>query len=139
MSIALCCMSHSPMLRLPGPSQDLLDDVDDALEKATRDIAAYDPDLVVIFAPDHYNGFFYNVMPPFCVGVAAKSVGDYGSPAGPLDVPEDIAYGCIEAAWTDGLDVAVSANMQVDHGAVQPLERLFGGIANRPVVPIFIN
>ncbi|HEY9303777.1 MAG TPA: 3-carboxyethylcatechol 2,3-dioxygenase, partial [Mycobacterium sp.] len=32
-----------------------------------------------------------------------------------------------------------SANMDVDHGTVQPLEKLFGDATARAVVPIFIN
>ena len=59
-------MSHSPLLNLPGPSQDLLDDIETALAEARDFVAAYDPELVVIFSPDHYNGFFYRTMPPFC-------------------------------------------------------------------------
>ena len=38
-----------------------------------------------------------------------------------------------------GVDVAVSASMDVDHGTVQPLEKLFGAATSRPVIPIFIN
>src|SRR6185437_16421176 len=36
-------------------------------------------------------------------------------------------------------DVAISASMDVDHGTVQPLEKLFGTATARPVIPIFIN
>jgi 2,3-dihydroxyphenylpropionate 1,2-dioxygenase len=35
--------------------------------------------------------------------------------------------------------VAVSASMDVDHGTVQPLEKLFGDATSRPVIPVFIN
>ena len=86
-TLALCCMSHSPLLNLPGPSQDLLDDINAALADAREFVRAYDPELVVIFSPDHYNGFFYRMMPPFCIGTKAVGVGDYGTQAGPLDVP----------------------------------------------------
>ena len=78
-SLALCCMSHSPLLNLPGPSPELLDDIDSAVKDARRFVRAFDPELVVIFSPDHYNGFFYRVMPPFCIGTAATGVGDYGT------------------------------------------------------------
>ena len=132
-------MSHSPLLNLPGPSRDLLDDIDTALSGARKFVSDYDPELVVIFAPDHYNGFFYKVMPPFCIGMQAQGVGDYGTQAGPLDVPESIAAACAKAVLAAGVDVAVSASMDVDHGTVQPLEKLFGDVRARPVVPIFIN
>ena len=132
-------MSHSPLLNLPGPSQDLLDDIDSALTQARQFVEDFDPEIVVIFAPDHYNGFFYKLMPPFCIGTEAQGVGDYGTHKGPLDVPEAIAVGCAKAVLSAGVDIAISANMEVDHGTVQPLEKLFGSATARPVIPIFIN
>jgi 2,3-dihydroxyphenylpropionate 1,2-dioxygenase len=132
-------MSHSPLLNLPGPSRDLLDDIEGAIAKARAFVDDYNPELVVIFSPDHYNGFFYKVMPPFCVGISANGVGDYGTHAGPLDVPEELAAECAKAVLAAGVDVAVSASMDVDHGTVQPLEKLFGTATAHPVIPIFIN
>jgi 2,3-dihydroxyphenylpropionate 1,2-dioxygenase len=132
-------MSHSPLLNLPGPSRDLLDDVENGLAAARRFVEDYDPELVVIFFPDHYNGFFYKVMPPFCIGLSANGIGDYGTHTGPLDVPEKLAADCAKAVLRAGVDVAVSAGMDVDHGTVQPLEKLFGGATSRPVIPIFVN
>lgn len=132
-------MSHSPLLNLPGPSQDLLDDINTALTGAREFVRAYDPELVVIFSPDHYNGFFYRVMPPFCIGTNAAGIGDFGTQAGPLNVPSDIATDCATAVLDAGVDVAISASMDVDHGTIQPLQTLFGDAAAIPVVPIFIN
>ena len=132
-------MSHSPLLNLHGPSQDLLDDIDSALTRARQFVEDFDPEVVVIFAPDHYNGFFYKLMPPFCIGTEAQGVGDYGTHKGPLDVPEAMAVGCAKAVLSAGVDIAISANMEVDHGTVQPLEKLFGSATARPVIPIFIN
>ncbi len=132
-------MSHSPLLNLPGPSQDLLDDIDGALTQARDFVADFNPEIVVIFAPDHYNGFFYRTMPPFCIGIDAQGVGDYGTHKGPLDVPEGTAVACAKAVLSAGVDVAISASMDVDHGTVQPLEKLFGSATARPVIPIFIN
>ena len=138
-TLALCCMSHSPLLNLPGPSQDLLDDVELGLAAARAFVADFDPELVVVFSPDHYNGFFYRTMPPFCIGTAAQGVGDYGTHAGPLNVPEDIAGDCARAVLESGVDLSLSASMDVDHGTVQPLENLFGDATSKPVIPIFIN
>jgi 2,3-dihydroxyphenylpropionate 1,2-dioxygenase len=137
--VALCCMSHSPLLNLPGPSPELLDDIDSAVTAAAAFVRAFDPELVVIFAPDHYNGFFYRLMPPFCIGTAAVGVGDYGTYAGALNVPADIATQCAEELWDAGVDIAVSASVDVDHGTVQPLQALFGDITSVPVLPVFVN
>ncbi|OMC45216.1 3-(2,3-dihydroxyphenyl)propionate dioxygenase [Mycobacterium sp. IS-2888] len=132
-------MSHSPLLSLPGPSRDLLDDIEGAIAEARAFVEDYNPELVVIFSPDHYNGFFYKVMPQFCIGMSANGIGDYGTHAGPLDVPEELATECAEAVLGAGVDLAVSANMDVDHGTVQPLEKLFGDATARPVIPVFVN
>ncbi|WP_245839499.1 3-carboxyethylcatechol 2,3-dioxygenase [Mycobacterium aquaticum] len=132
-------MSHSPLLNLPGPSRELLDDIASGLDAARAFVADFDPQLVVTFSPDHYNGFFYRLMPPFCIGTAAAGVGDYGTHEGPLDVAADIAEACAQACWDAGVDVAISSSMDVDHGTVQPLQELFGAATARPVVPIFIN
>jgi 2,3-dihydroxyphenylpropionate 1,2-dioxygenase len=132
-------MSHSPLLNLPGPSAELLADIGTALADARAFVRDFDPELVVIFAPDHYNGFFYKAMPPFCIGTAAQGVGDYGTHSGPLDVPGDIATACAAAVLAADVDVSISASMDVDHGTVQPLEILFGDAVARPVIPVFIN
>ncbi|WP_020104715.1 3-carboxyethylcatechol 2,3-dioxygenase [Nocardia sp. 348MFTsu5.1] len=139
MPLALCCVSHSPLLELPGTPPDLVDEVGSALEEAADFVRDCDPELVVIFSPDHYNGFFYRVMPPFCIGNAARGVGDYGTSADPLDVPRDLADACARAVLESGVDVAVSESMDVDHGTVQPLQRLLGDSRARPVIPIFVN
>src|ERR1700744_5982661 len=132
-------MSHSPLLNLPGPSQDLLGEIGGALTQARDFVTDFDPELVVIFAPDHYNGFFYRTMPPFCIGTDAQGVGDYGTHDGPLDVPEATAVACAKAVLSAGVDIAISAHMDVDHGTVQPLEKLFGTATAKAVIPIFIN
>ncbi len=132
-------MSHSPLLNLPGPSADLLDDINAALAGARDFVRDFDPDLVVIFSPDHYNGFFYRLMPPFCIGTAATGVGDYGTQTGALNVPGQLATDCATAVLDAGVDVSISAAMEVDHGTVQPLQALFGDAAAVHVIPVFIN
>jgi 2,3-dihydroxyphenylpropionate 1,2-dioxygenase len=139
MPIALCCMSHSPLLDLCEHDAEMIGEVDAAFRSAREFVADYDPELVVLFTPDHYNGFFYNLMPPFCLGYAASGVGDYGTASGPLDVPRETAEQCARAVLDGGIDLAVSLTMEVDHGAVQPLEKLFGDIRAKPVIPLFIN
>ena len=132
-------MSHSPLLNLPGPSAELLGDIETAIGAARDFVADFDPDLVVTFSPDHYNGFFYRAMPPFCIGTAAQGVGDYGTYEGPLNVPAELATDCARAVLDADVDVALSAAMQVDHGTVQPLEKLFGDPTAVPVIPVFVN
>lgn len=139
MTLALCTTSHTPLMGKADPAPDVTGRVEDAFDRARAFIRDYDPELVVIFGPDHYNGFFYEVMPPFCIAAAAESVGDYGLPKGPLPVDADAARHIAAEVLAEGVDVAVSERMQVDHGFSQPLALLFGAIDVVPVVPVFIN
>lgn len=139
MNAYLHCLSHTPLVGYVDPEQAVLDEVNGTIADARARIAAFDPELVVLFAPDHYNGFFYDVMPAFCIGMGATAIGDFQSAAGPLDVPRDIAEACANAVLDAGVDAAVSYRMQVDHGFAQPLEYLLGGLAQKPVIPVFIN
>ncbi len=139
MPLALCCLSHSPLLDITEQDQELELDVRGALSAAREFAAEFGPDIVVIFAPDHYNGFFYRLMPPFCLGLAARAVGDYGSLAGALDVPAGLARACGQAVLDAGIDLAISHRMELDHATAQPLHELFGALDARPVIPVFIN
>ncbi|MEV6162320.1 3-carboxyethylcatechol 2,3-dioxygenase [Streptomyces sp. NPDC052052] len=139
MTLALVTMSHSPLLEYAEPPAEVTDAVDEAFGTARAFVKDFDPTLVVSFAPDHYNGFFYDLMPPFCIGYEALGVGDYGTTEGPLDVPAARAEELAQWVADQDVDVAISRRMEVDHGAVQPLEILFGGIDTVPTIPVFVN
>lgn len=138
MPIALCTTSHSPLMGRNQPDDEVLAAVDAAVGRARNFVREFDPQLVIVFGPDHYNGVFYDMMPAFCVAAEAESVGDYGVTAGPLRVDRDVAYAIAEEALHREIDLAVSERLRVDHGIVQPLDLLLGGL-DTPVVPVFIN
>src|SRR5260370_14920865 len=78
-------------------------------------------------------------MPAFCIGVHARSVGDYGTVEGELPVASELAQE-LAAGWlNDGIDVAYAHRMEVDHGFAQAVELLFSGAALPKVIPIFVN
>ena len=103
------------------------------------DVLAYDPDFIIVFGPDHFNGFFYDLMPAFCVGADAEAIGDYGTKRGKLRTDESLAVELAEFLGENDFDLAVSYRMQVDHGFAQPLSILTGSLQKYPVIPIFIN
>jgi 2,3-dihydroxyphenylpropionate 1,2-dioxygenase len=41
--------------------------------------------------------------------------------------------------WNDGIDVALSYDLRVDHGVSQTLHRITGGISAYPTIPIVFN
>ncbi|GAA4026709.1 3-carboxyethylcatechol 2,3-dioxygenase [Actimicrobium antarcticum] len=135
----LQCLSHSPLMGLVDPLPETVQAATKAIGNLRDALQRFDPEVIFLFAPDHYNGFFYDLMPPFCIGVVADSIGDFGSLSGPLDVPADLALACACAVLDSDIDCAVSYRMQVDHGFAQPLEMLAGALERYPVVPIFIN
>lgn len=139
MTIMLKCLSHTPLRGLNDPAPEVTAEVDAVLARARAEVEAFDPELIVIFAPDHYNGLFYDLMPPFVVATAAESVGDYTTLPGPLSVDRDRALDLTRFVLDHDVDVALSHRLQVDHGCTQTLEELTGSLTRYPVVPIIIN
>ena len=139
MKAYLQCLSHTPLVGHVDPVPDVLAEVDGVVAAARERIARFEPELVILFSPDHFNGFFYDIMPSFCIGMAAHAIGDFGTLAGPLAVPKETAEACANAVLEAGVDTAVSYRMQVDHGFAQPLELLLGGLDRCPVIPVFVN
>jgi 2,3-dihydroxyphenylpropionate 1,2-dioxygenase len=135
----LQCLSHTPLMGLFEPDSDTAQAARHALQVLKDDLQAFQPELIFLFAPDHYNGFFYDLMPPFCIGAAASSIGDYGTPKGELNVPRALARECAQAVMAAEIDCAISYRMQVDHAFAQPLELLTGALDRYPVIPIFVN
>lgn len=139
MSAELICASHTPLLHVNRPEPEVETEVGRAFDELKRKVDAFAPDLVVVFGCDHFNGFFYDNMPSFAVGVRGRTVGDYGLPVMPLRVPEADALACVDALRAEDIDVAVSYDMRLDHGFVQTLELMAGTLDRFPVLPIFIN
>lgn len=139
MSLALICMSHSPLMAFNDPGRAARTELDDVFARAKAFVTDYEPTLVVSFGPDHFNGFFYDLMPPFAICYAGVGVGDYGTQEGPFTVPEDVAAGMAEYAQQAGIDMTISRGARLDHGAVQIPQLLLGGIDRYPTVPVFVN
>jgi 2,3-dihydroxyphenylpropionate 1,2-dioxygenase len=137
-TILLACASHTPLMAFTEPAGGR-EDVSAALRRLGERIEAFDPELVFQFSPDHYNGFFYDLMPPFCLGVQASGIGDWRTHEGPLNVPQDVALGAHAAATEAGIDLAVSYRMVIDHGFTQFWQITVGAADRYPIVPIFIN
>ena len=139
MTTSLVCASHSPLLYCYAREPDDWAGLQKAFSDRTGAISEFDPELVIAFGADHFNGFFLKLMPPFCTGLAAEAVGDIGGFAGKLDVPEDIAAGMIENLRESDIDMAASFRMTIDHAFSQTIHNMLGGLAVCPVIPIFVN
>ncbi len=141
MPVKLICASHSPLMEFASP-QDRTKEytVRQAFAELAEQVKAYKPTLIISFGPDHFNGFFYDLMPSFCVGIRATAAGDWDYGPGKIDVPEETALGLVRKVLDEGVDVAYSYRMQADHGVTQPLHFLCDGKLDRySTIPIFIN
>ena len=141
MAVQLICCSHSPLMvtGIEESEQNVQAQFFNELNEASSALHAFHPDLVVVFGPDHFNGFFYELMPAFCIGTAAEGSKDWHLEGGPLRVPRELATSCVRFLQSRDFDVAISHQMKVDHGITIPLFKLTGALARYDVLPVFVN
>jgi 2,3-dihydroxyphenylpropionate 1,2-dioxygenase len=141
MPVQLICASHSPLMtaEMEESQQGAQAQFFSELQSCATALHKFNPDLVVVFGPDHFNGFFYELMPAFCIGSAAEGTKDWHLEGGPLKVPRELAVECVRHLQSRDFDVALSHAMKVDHGITIPLYKLTGALARYPVLPVFIN
>ena len=141
MPVQLICCSHSPLMTtgIEESEQGVQAQFFRELDSCAAALHKFNPDLVVVFGPDHFNGFFYELMPAFCIGTAAEGGKDWHLEAGPLRVPRELALSCVRHLQSRDFDVALSHAMKVDHGITIPLFKLTGALARYNVLPVFIN
>jgi hypothetical protein len=141
MSVQLICCSHSPLMTtdVEESQPNVHAEFFRELDSCAAAVRAFNPDLLVVFGPDHFNGFFYELMPAFCIGTAAEGTNDWRLEGGPLRVPRELALSCIRHLQSRDFDVAISHQMKVDHGTTIPLFKLTGALARYSVLPIFVK
>lgn len=111
----------------------------DALAAARDALAAARPDAVVILGSNHFRGFYLDLIPAFTIGVGACiASGEAGTPSGPQPVDVALARHIAEHLIEHEIDVAFSAQLQVDHGITHALQYLTAGL-EAPIVPIVVN
>lgn len=139
--IGCISLSHSPLWNL-APDPSLGEEGGTFVEEVRRAQSITEelkPDAIVIFGPDHARGVFYDILPPFTIGIErVEGVGDYYSPKGELPLAKALA-GAIHAGVVDrGFDPAISLDMRIDHGLTQVYARLVPNL-DIPIVPIIVN
>jgi len=111
----------------------------DSLATARQRLAEARPDVVVLIGSNHFRGFFLDMIPAFTLGVGEViAAGESGTPKGPQKTDplfaQQLATGLVES----GVEVAISARLQIDHGQSHAIQYLLDGI-DVPVVPVVIN
>lgn len=139
MSLAVAALSHAPSFGNVDPGGSIFAEINDGIQQARAFIEAFDPEVIVVFGPDHLNGQLYSHIAPWVIGAQAEGVGDYGTTAGPIKVDADTARQLHAAVLAQGIDIGRSERMTVDHGVMQPVDFLLGKDNQRPIIPVFVN
>jgi 2,3-dihydroxyphenylpropionate 1,2-dioxygenase len=136
--VGLVALSHSPFWDLSFDVEGAGSGFVAGVKKAQQIVADKKPDALVIFGPDHFRNFFYDVLPPFCIGVeSVTGFGDYGSPKGEIPAATALGRDIYASVQEQGFDPAFSLNMGVDHGISQPYAAL--DTHGVPVVAVMVN
>lgn len=137
--VGMVAMSHSPSWDLQPISQGSGAVFVTAVAEARATVERIRPDAMIVFGPDHFRNFFYDVLPPFCIGVETiEGFGDYSSAKGPLPCAAALGRAIIDYVMDAGFDPAVSLHMSVDHGITQPYQAIDKALTT-PIVPIMVN
>jgi hypothetical protein len=142
-----CLTSHAPNItarpRIGDPSQ--RERFLDALDELRARLAGARPDVLVVFANDHLQNFFYDNMPAFCVGVAERYLAPSKGGAEFLRIPvrelpgaRPWARALVDAALEGGVDVAYSHELEFWDDVSVPLHFLDPD-GRIPIVPVLIN
>lgn len=102
------------------------------------------PDAIIVIANDHIDNFFYDNMPPFCVGISKKAEGPFsmehemGLPKYSCPVKDDLATQVFKTGLSMDMDLASTQEFGVDHAFVMPLLFVAPSMSV-PIVPVFTN
>ncbi|MBB5498717.1 3-carboxyethylcatechol 2,3-dioxygenase [Paraburkholderia sp. MM5384-R2] len=133
----LACVPHVPLVTVQGRQANR--DFWEVYDERVREFKEFDPELVIVFGGDHYDGIHLNLMPQFVVGQIATALNDCGGYPGRLDIPRDVASAAAAHLVERDFDVATSYAMEVDHGFSNVLHHFLGELDAKPVLPVHIN
>ena len=110
-----------------------------AWDAMAADIAAADPDVVVLVAPDHQEAFGLENLPIFAVGSAEthRAIREHGIPVDDVAGDPKAAQVLHASLVAQEFDVAIAHEMPLDHGFLVPVKRL--GLQERHVVPLYVS
>ncbi len=109
--------------------------------KQVRDrLLATQPDLVILIGNDHYQSFFLDNMPAFCLGIGDHSQGwgEADIPPYRMTIPRDIAETLLDGLLARNFDIAFARNLPLDHSFMTPIHLLMPE-ADIPIIPLFQN
>jgi hypothetical protein len=109
---------------------------------AAVELEGLHPDVVLIFTTDHLNTFFFENLPILALGVGDEFTGpnDEVPTVSSRLVPSNAAFArhIHTQAVTEGFDLALVQEFEVDHSVIVPLHFVTPSF-QVPVIPIFVS
>src|SRR5581483_8616172 len=131
---------HAPQLIDPPPTEDpeQVRLTIEAMHRLGERLDAIKPDVLLLIAGDHLEGFFLNCIAPFTVYLGEEAEGTFAGRHWSYPVASELALELLEAGLDAGFDLAYSQETQLDHASLVPLHHI---LADRsiPVLPLFVN
>ncbi|MSQ52499.1 MAG: hypothetical protein EXR28_11485 [Betaproteobacteria bacterium] len=111
-----------------------------AFAEMGRRILAAKPDAIVVVATDHVRVYPLSSVPQFNIGVSktARGIGDAGLPPCEIPIHQDFARSILDGCIEEGVDLAYSESMAIDHSFITPLLLALPNL-EIPIVPIAQN
>src|SRR5919199_4158664 len=142
--VAAFGVPHAPGLRAwpqAAPAEQL-GTIEQGFATLRAHVELLKPDAIVVVAAEHWANFSLANMPCFCIGVAEEHDGPVEEwlkvPRRTFPGASALAKAMVEGAFRDGVDVAYSHELHLDHGTIVPLTYLTPDF-DVPVVPIIQN
>lgn len=128
----------------------MVEDLIAVVREMGRELAAQQPDALVVVADDHLNVFSFDAVPAMCVriGRSVQRMAQEGAIefdraldglAERYPIHEALANRILEDGLEAGFDFAASWSAPLDHAFLSPLTTLFGERPMPPVVPFWVN
>lgn len=142
--VAAFAASHAPLITANPESAEAgqKDRIHAAMHRLRAELAAARPTALVICSNEHFTNFFYDNLPPFCVGVAERYQGPVEAwlrvPAGYVPGQPELGRWLVEQALEHDFDLSLSQELRLDHGIMTVLHFLTPNM-DLPVVPIIQN
>ena len=137
--------SHAPGItgRAQLADRSIADEFFRCYRRMGEELAATNPDALVIVAAEHFANFFMNNMPAFAMGLAESYEGPIEDPQW-LGIPRTVIPGNASLSrrlireMMQTVDLAYAEEWKFDHGVMVPLSFLTPRF-DRPVIPVNIN
>lgn len=133
--------SHTTLMNTKWAEVDHIDRAHtfrDGLFAARDMLAGLDIDAAVVIGPNHFRGFWLDLMPSITVGVGeVLGAGEHGTPSGELPTDPVLARHILETMLDFSVDAAMSLRLSVDHGITHAVQYVIP--AQIPIIPVVVN